>query len=241
MAKRAPKQQPEGQQANKPEAGAQAAAATVKKTRLTPEEAQARRIERERKQLEKAAAQKARKEAQLLKIAEREAKAKQRLERDLNKEPRVRTPKVELPVIEKAVFDSVAAKTKDFIASIAAETGLQFELPEVKMTRQGHGLSFHVNGVVEGVKRGLKRIAGVSREATRFLAMHKTAGLSKSILDKQVTFKELTADEKPVTGTWKVIGLKGRKLDVVVENDKSEQMTVELGVFKEQHQVVQVA
>jgi hypothetical protein len=201
-------------------------AATSKRARRTPEEVRQDRLAREARLAQKAEDRKNRLLAQAAKADER---AKKALERQTQIENNVstRVPKEPLPTIKEPVAKRVQREVATFMKELGAKHGLNFDGISPRMTRRGSGLSFHITGTVQGVASAVRRVAGATREATRFMEFHKLVGIKASLLNKEV---QLSNEQ----GSFKVLGLKGRAHDVVLQKVGSDDvMTMAADEFRQ--------
>jgi len=184
--------------------------------RRTSEEVKATRLERQQKLAAKAQLRKERLEAQLKTASEKIALAKARQEQ-IESNTNIRTPKVPLPTIKESVTKRVQREITAFMKELGAKNDLNFDAVTPRVTRQGSGLSFHISGTVAGVAKAIRGAAGATREAARFAQFHKLVGIKQSLLNKEV---QLAGE----TGSFKVLGLKGRAHDVVLQNVGTEEI-----------------
>lgn len=191
---------------------------TVTETRVrrSTEDVKAARIEREARLQEKANARAA-KFAAMAKLAEEKAAAAKAKQAAIEANVSVRQEKAPLPTIKETVAKRMARELTSFIKQFGSDNGLSFEDVSPRMTRQGSGISIHLSGHVAGISVAAKRAVGASREAARFLQNHKMIGIKPSVLNKEV---QLAGS----AGSFKVLGLKGRANEVVLQKVGSEEI-----------------
>lgn len=181
----------------------------TKRARRTPEEARQARIEREQTQAEK---NKARAERLKKQAADAEAKAQKALERqqaiEANEAP-VREVK-EIPVIKENVAQRVQRDLKKALKEIGEKHGIEFGELAPRLTERGAALSVRVVAHVAQAAGAVRKATGATREATAFINNAKLVGIKPTLLGKNV---QLAGEE----GSFKVLGLKGRKNDVLLE------------------------
>lgn len=186
-----------------------AAAEAEKRQRRTPEEARAARLERERNLRAKAQAREKRLEAQIAKARERAEIAKKREEAIANNVVAPRE-KVEVPVIQENVQKRVQRDLKAALKEIGVKHGIDFSDLTPRLTQHGAAMSLRIVAHVAGVHGKIKRGMAATREAARFMEHHKLVGIKPALLGKEV---QLAGEE----GNFKVMGLKGRAHDVVLQ------------------------
>lgn len=190
------------------------AAAAAKRARRTPEEVREERLAREKRLAEKSAQRAARLQAEAEKALARVNKSNERAEQIANNVS-TRVPKEPLPTIKEPVQKRVQREVASFMKELGAKHGLNFDGVTPRLTRRGSGLSFHITGTVQGVTNAVRRVAGATREAARFTQFHKLVGIKANVLNKEVSL----TDEQ---GKFKVLGLKGRAHDVVLQKVGTE-------------------
>lgn len=198
-----------------------AAQTPAKAARRTPEEAKLARIEREERLAQKAKERAERLAAQLKTAEDKEKKAiekKTQIENNVS----TRVPKEPLPTIKESVQKKFTREIGALLKSFGAANGLVFEDFQPRITRQGSGMAVHlaaqVQEAVAKVKRVAKSAAGATREAARFMENHKLVGIGQKVLGKEVTIAGQD-------GTFKVLGMKGRTNDIVLQKVGSDDVT----------------
>jgi hypothetical protein len=190
-------------------------AATVgKKPRRSPEDARAARLKRE-----EALAEKHKKRAERLarEAAEAAEKAKIVLERKekIASSTNTRPRRADAPTIPAGTVTKIMKDVKKMFKDLSAQYGIAFEDPVPRLTRQGQSLSVRVTAQAAAAANGVKKVVGATREATRFLQFAKVVGIKPTLLNKEV---QLAGE----AGNFKVLGLKGRTHDVVLQKVGSE-------------------
>lgn len=186
------------------------------RVRRTAEEVKAARIEREDRLAKKAKDRAERLAAQAQKALDKVKVAETRKEQ-IESNVSTRVPKAEVPTIKEPVAKRVTRELSMFIKELGQKHGLDFDNVSPRLTRQGSGLSMHITGHVAGAVGAVKRAAGATREASRFLQFHKMVGIKPSMLNKEV---QLAGE----AGSFKVLGMKGRAHDVVLQKVGTEEI-----------------
>jgi hypothetical protein len=186
-----------------------AATEADKRARRTPEEARQARLEREQRLAEKAAVRAKRYEDIAKKAKERAEKSTQRAEAIASNVivPRERQ---EVPVIQENVQKRVQRDLKAALKEIGTKHGIDFSDLTPRLTQHGAAMSLRIVAHVAGVASKVRRAVGATREASRFLEHHKLVGIKPGLLGKEV---QLAGED----ATYKVMGLKGRAHDVVLQ------------------------
>jgi Tfp pilus assembly protein PilN len=187
-----------------------AAAAAARKPRRSPQEAREARLKREADLLAK---QNARTERLKKEAAEAEARAKEIEARKNQIESNVPVvkEKKEVPVIGETRAQRIQREVKAALKEIGAKHGVTFDDLTPRLTMQGQALSLRVVAHVAAEKATSKKVAvGASREAQRFIENAKVVGIKPSLLGKEV---QLAGED----GIFKLMGLKGRAHDVVLQ------------------------
>lgn len=206
-----------------------AAAADTKRARRSPDEARAARIAREENLAKKAKERAERLAAQAKQAEERARIALERKQAIEQNKPVVRE-KVEVPTIKENVQKRVERELKQALKEIGQKNGVNFDEMTPRLTNRGQALSVrlvaHVAGAVKSASARVKKAVGATREAARFIEHHKLVGIKPSLLGKDV---QLANEE----GSFKVMGLKGRAHDVVLQKVGTDEIkTIAADEFK---------
>lgn len=112
--------------------------------------------------------------------------------------------------IIKKFYDEISNLLKKF----GEDNNIMFHNFNTRITRQGTGLALHISGETRKVMNAIKNAGNATREAARFIQKNKLLGIDQVILNREVKING-------VDGTFKVIGMKGRKNDIVLQNSKT--------------------
>lgn len=209
-----------------------AATATAKRVRRTPEEARTARVERERILAEKAITRQAKFAALAEKAAGRAKIASERQERFEHSET-VHRERVEEPALQESTTKRVTRELAKFVKDLGERNGMSFDVIAPRLTRRGAALSIRISGHAAMTKVVVKQIAGATREATRFMENYKLIGVKPNMLGKEV---QLAGEG----GKFKVMGLKGRTHDVILQKVDHEGETLQLPAADFKARVVSV-
>lgn len=188
---------------------------TTKRVRRTPEEARVARLAREKEQFEKAQLRAKRLAEQQAKAEERARKALERAEKIKNNEPVVRS-KQDVEQIKEPVAKKVTRELTEFIKNLGEKHGMDFSDVTPRLIERGSAMSVRFTAHMANASKSVKNMVGASREATRFIQNHRLIGIKGSILGKEI---QLAGEE----GKFKVLGLKGRAHDVVLQKVETDE------------------